>query len=160
MTRHQARRELAIQKYAATFMPTLTPFPYANRQHAIVEPIAKQVNRLARMISRAVAAIAFRSALVKAAGNLKRKTYASPCECRENNEPYGKLWIMDMNAVSRESTSCLHKSRQYRSHALGNIALTTSKNMSPTLIQKAPHIVLMTVTRVSRASKPFKPAMN
>lgn len=37
---------------------------------------------------------------------------------------------------------------------------TLSKNMSPILIQNAPHIVFMTLTSTSRALKPYNPAMN
>jgi hypothetical protein len=47
-----------VQKYAAAFMPARTPEPYANMQHASVEPIARVVSTAQRVRSRAEEAIA------------------------------------------------------------------------------------------------------
>jgi hypothetical protein len=58
-TRHQASSAENIQKYAATLMPIPTPFPYANKQQAIVVPMAREKRRVARITSRAHAAIAY-----------------------------------------------------------------------------------------------------
>lgn len=40
------------------------------------------------------------------------------------------------------------------------VLLTTSRYKTPILIQKAPHMVLITLTNVSLAWKPYKPAIN
>lgn len=51
--------ELISQKYAATFMPVLTPEPYAKRQQAMVVPIAKVVRTPQRIRSLALEATAW-----------------------------------------------------------------------------------------------------
>lgn len=58
VTRHHAKTAEKIQKYAAAFMPVCTELPYAKRQQAIVEPMARKVSTAQRIMSRAVAASA------------------------------------------------------------------------------------------------------
>jgi hypothetical protein len=58
VVRHQASRAASSQKYAATLIPVPAPLPYAKRQHAIVDPMARENSVADKIASRAVAAIA------------------------------------------------------------------------------------------------------
>ena len=86
-----------------------------------------------------------------------------PCENTEYDEPRCEFRKMRMHFVCFQSTgrlSFLVSSLLVIQILLRNAKLTTKAYRIPILIQKLPHMVLITVTNVSLALNPYSPAMN
>lgn len=137
-TRHQASNAENIQKYAATLIPTPTPFPYAKRQQAIVVPMASAKRRVARITSRAVAAIACFTSQISICSREEEGgeeiTYTNPSKRSQHHKPRRQLRKMSMNIASRQRSSRIQQKHQ---------PLTHPKSTPPKFISTSPFLPLL-----------------
>lgn len=85
---------------------------------------------------------------------------AAPGECSKHDEPGCKFGEVGVDGMCLNGSSSLYLASVCHSRGKCVTSPTTNAYRIPIAIQKLPHIVFMTVTRVSRALNPYSPAMN